>query len=319
MSSQNQVVEFKRDLGALIDRKELALPSTVSTEAFRNAAIVAVQDNPGILRCDKSSVFRAIRRLAACGLVPDGNEAAIVPFSGKAQAMPMVRGIIKTARNSGEISSLWAEVVYEGETIDVWIEDGERRFNHKFDPLSRGGDVIGVYAVAKLKDGTVEFESMGKEQIEKRRRASSNQKSPTPTGVWKDWYEEMAKKTAIRSIAKRLPVSSDDMRRIMVEDEANETKFRDVTPESEAERPNLAQRLTGEAQAGDQDDPIDGEVLPPEGDDPTGPDANSFEHDEGRTAANEGKALTECPYEQGTPEWMNWAAGWNSTKEQDNG
>lgn len=268
MTEQSQVhpiVAFKRDLTGLIDRKELALPSTVSMDAFRNAAIVAVQDNPSILQCEKSSVFRAIRRLAAGGLVPDGREAAIVPFKGKAQAMPMVAGIIKTARNSGEIASLWADVVYDGERIEVWIEDGERKWNHvqedgrRVDPITRGGEVIGAYAVAKLKDGTIDFEPMGKEQIEKRRKASASQKGDQPTGVWKDWYEEMAKKTVIRALAKRLPMSSDDARRIMVEDDANDPGFKDVTPAEEPKRRNLADKILSQEPEG-----VDQEIQEPE-------------------------------------------------------
>lgn len=130
---QNPVVTFKQNLQRLIDAKELALPSNVSIDAFRNAAIVAVQDNPSILSCSPDSVFKAIRRLAGAGLVPDGREAAIVPFKGQAQAMPMVGGLRKIARNSGEIASLWDEVVYQGERLKVWVEDGEKRFAHTQD------------------------------------------------------------------------------------------------------------------------------------------------------------------------------------------
>ncbi|CAN0586771.1 unnamed protein product, partial [Ectocarpus sp. 12 AP-2014] len=182
---QNRVKQFKQTLAKLKERGEMdMLPSSVSFDAFRNAAVVAVTDNPGILDCGADSVFKAVRRLAAAGLVPDGREAAIVPFKGQAQAMPMVAGLIKTARNSGEIVSIWADVVYEGEDLRVWIEDGERKFDHGYNPLKRGGEIVGAYAVAKLKDGTIEFEPMDREQIERRRRASANQKGPNPTGIW---------------------------------------------------------------------------------------------------------------------------------------
>lgn len=327
MTEQSQVhpiVAFKRDLTGLIERKELALPSTVSMDAFRNAAIVAVQDNPSILQCEKSSVFRAIRRLAASGLVPDGREAAIVPFKGKAQAMPMVAGIIKTARNSGEIASLWADVIYEGERIEVWIEDGERKWNHvqengnRIDPITRGGDVIGAYAVAKLKDGTVDFEPMGKAQIEKRRKASASQKSDQPTGVWKDWYDEMTKKTVIRALAKRLPMSSDDARRIMVEGDAQDPGFKDVTPTDEPPRRNLADKILSqepdhqpEDETQDQPETIEGTAF--EFDD-TAVDPFADEYTEGVKASTAGMKEHMNPG-QTFEDWNNWLGGFRFHQE----
>lgn len=333
MTEQSQntgVIAFKRDLRNLIERKELALPTSVSPEAFRNAAIVAVQDNPAILSCDKPSVFRAIRRLAASGLVPDGREAAIVPFKGKAQAMPMVAGIIKTARNSGEIASLWADVIYQGERIEVWIEDGERKWNHvqengaRIDPITRGGEVIGAYAVAKLKDGTVDFEPMGKEQIEKRRKASASQKSQEPTGVWKDWPEEMAKKTVIRSLAKRLPMSSDDARRIMVEDEANDPSFKDVTPTEEPKRQTLADKILAQETESHEPEPepeddaqadpetIEGTAFQFDG---ASVDPFADEYDEGVKASQAGMKEHMNPG-QSFAQWNNWLGGFRFNEEK---
>lgn len=314
------VVTFKHNLQRLIDAKELALPSNVSVDAFRNAAIVAVQDNPSILSCSPDSVFKAIRRLAGAGLVPDGREAAIVPFKGQAQAMPMVGGLRKIARNSGEIASLWDEVVYEGEKLAVWIEDGEKRFKHTrddgsdLDALTRGGKVLGAYAVAKLKDGTIEFLPMNRDQIEKRRKASASQRGKAePDGVWKDWYEEMARKTVVRALCNKLPMSAEDVRRIMVEDEANETRLKDVTPAEEAPRRNLAQQLAN---------PADQEILPPESSGPDWPEVDGVpldldaafpgadEFTAGAKAFSAGEPWQSCPHMDDREKATNWCAGW---------
>jgi recombination protein RecT len=328
---QHPVVEFKNNLKRLIDGGELALPSTVSVDAFRNAAIVAVQDNPAILQCDGGSVMKAIRTLAGAGLVPDGREAAIVPFKGKAQAMPMVAGLVKVARNSGKIISLWADVVYEGETLDVWIEDGERKWNHvnedgsRIDAMSRSGKIRGAYAVAKLSDGSVDFQPMSLDEIEKRRKASANQRGNEPTGIWQQWYEEMARKTVIRNLCKRLPMSTEDVDRIMKEQDA-QSEMRDVTPE---DQPNLAQRLKEQAQEPEQDnldptpaedehEPLTGEIL-----DGTqkhwtdlvdtsnaAPMDDGF--DDGAKAFKSGAARTDCPEGDDAAAWL---LGWDQAKE----
>lgn len=319
------LVSFKQNLTAMIERDELALPSTVEPQAFRNAAIVAAQTNPAILNCSPESVFTSIRHLAGMGLVPDSREAALVPFKGKAQAMPMVYGIIKAVKQSGQVKSLFADVVYEGETIETWIEDGERKFNHvmedgsKINPMTRGGDVIGAYAVAKLKDGTVEFEPMSLHEIELRRKASPTQKGPKPTGIWADWYGEMAKKTVIRAIAKRLPMSSEDQTRITADPTFQDVPIKDVTPnESSEERLMRLKQEREQAEAEPEaDQPLEGEII----DAPEGVEFDTKlvtpmdkEFDEGVLAHGEGIALSDNPYDQ-NPQFSIWHGGWLQAEE----
>lgn len=300
---------FKDKITGAIKSKDLILPSNVKPEMFRNSAIVAVQDNPSILNNDPASLFAAVRKLAASGLVPDNREAALVPFKGKVQAMPMVFGLIKMARNSGEIASLYAEVVYEGEEFDVFFKDGERLFDHKYDALNRGGAIKGAYAVARLKDGTVEFEPMGVADIEKRRKASANQKGDNPTGIWAQWYDEMAKKTVIRALMKRLPVSSEDLRRIQESDDPEPIK--DVTPEDEKPKQSIAAAIQGGTQVGVRegseggttDDVEDAEIAPE-----LTPDPMSSEYDEGFAAA-QAESDGPCPYDGGTQQNADWQAG----------
>ena len=252
--------DFKKNLGTMIDKGEFALPSTVAPEAFRNAAIVAFQTNPMIRKGTPESVFTALRDIAGAGLLPDGREAAIVVYGDKAQAQPMVAGLRKIARNSGQIIAMWDDVIYEGETIIARYEDGVRLLEHvnddgsPIDMMRRGGDIIGAYAAAKLKDGTVEMEPMTLEQIEKRRKASPNQKGDKPAHVWKDWYEEMARKTAVRALCKRLPMSAEDYARIEADPTFRDIQEpRDITPQETTE-----ERLRRVAQ---EQEAVTGEVM----------------------------------------------------------
>jgi recombination protein RecT len=327
-TQQHPLVTFKSNLKALEDRKELALPSNVSVEAFKNAAIVAVQDNPAILNCNEASVMKAIRTIAAAGLVPDGREAAIVPFKGQAQAMPMVFGLIKSARRSGDVTDIRAHIVYQNELdqgrFDYVVGDAESLV-HK--PLLFGdkGDAVAAYAIAKLKDGTIVREFMDKEQVEKVRKSSPQQRGKAnPSGIWQDWTEEMWKKTVIRRLCKRLDLSAEDVRRVNVEQDA--PQFKDVTPEPEKPRMNLAQQLAAQLEQDEQPEPepeqdqdqdpdtIDAEVIPE-------PDqSGNFEFDEGMFAFDQGKKLKDCPYDgiNGGDEAHKmgaWINGFNHQKE----
>ena len=329
------LVQFKHDLTALQEAGELALPDTVSFKAFKNAAVVAITDNPQILNCKRETVFKAIRTLAAAGLVPDGREAAIVPYNGAAQAMPMVGGLVKIARNSGKITSLWADVVYQGESLDIWVEDGERKWNHvnvdgsRINAMERGGDIVGAYAVAKLTDGTVEFQPMSWAEIDQRRRSSANQKGDKPTGIWAQWTGEMAKKTVIRNLCKRLPMSSEDMERIMKEQD--QQPLRDITPPRE-ERPNLAQRLAGAPEKPQEADPEpeapdvpDAEVMPATDEHSASLTVNdldlseafpgSYEFTEGVKAFKAGQFIADCPYLDDRQKATDWCGGWAQASE----
>lgn len=313
---QNPLVSFKGDLDKLNTAGELALPDSVPFKNFKNAAVVAITDNPAILQCDKQSLFRAVRTLAMAGLVPDGREAALVPFKGKAQAMPMVAGLIKVARNSGKIASLWAETVHEGEAYTIKIVEGERVFDHDYDPLNRSGKIIGAYAVAKLTDGTVDMEPMSRDEIEKRRKASANQKGDQPTGIWAQWYAEMAKKTVIRALCKRLPMSSEDMERLMTE---QEPLLKDVTPERhEPTGPNpVARQIMGGTADPAAPDDAESEAHWTDAFDTSSGFPGDDAFTEGVNAYQSGDTRAVCPYRGDDQAAASWLAGWDEAKKNE--
>lgn len=316
------IVQFKHDLSRLVEAKELALPSNVSAEAFRNAAIVAAQDNPQILQCSAETVFKSIRKLAAAGLVPDGREAALVPFKGSCTAIPMVFGLIKMARRSGDVRDIRAHTIYEKDEFEYVVGD-EERLTHKPVLFGDKGDPIAYYAIAILKDGTIVRTFMDTAEVERIRRGAASQGgSAQPKGIWLNHYEQMAHKTVIRRLVKRLDLSAEDMRHITMDDDS--PVMRDVTPvpEDDTPRPTLAQTMLGDADSAAQ--PLDGEILtdtPDEQEDPSQgePDSSALEFGEGFTARSQGKKLKENPYDMGTQEWVDWAGGWNQGDDPEEG
>lgn len=191
-----------------------ALPAHVPVEKFTRVALTAIQNAPDLLDADRRSLFGACVRLAQDGLLPDGREAALVIFNTKnksggwdkkVQAMPMIAGVLKKIRQSGEVAKVSAQVVYENDHFLVkygFDEDVE----HTPPPLDKPrGKPIGAYATAVLKDGAQLLEVMSLEEINKVRSVSRSKEK----GPWVDWWEEMARKTVMRRLAKRLPMSTD--------------------------------------------------------------------------------------------------------------
>lgn len=253
---REKVTAFKVMLTKFIDSGEAPLPNNVTPDSFRNAAIVAVQNNPKILDCDQATVFVAIRELAAMGLVPNGREAALVPFKTRVngnyidacQAMPMVFGLIKSARRSGDVKDIRAHIVYQNELDQgrfSYVIGDEEKLDHEPIVFGDKGPMVIAYAIARLKDGSLVREVMDADEIDQVRRASAAQKiyekgkkprvSDEPIGIWADWPGEMWKKSVIRRLCKRLDLSAEDMRLINIEPESGQ--MRDITPDAPADDP----------------------------------------------------------------------------------
>lgn len=181
-----------------------ALPAHIAPEKFQRVAITALTNAPDIANCTTDSVMNSLMKCAADGLLPDNRDAALVKFGSTCQYMPMVGGLIKRMKNSGELSTISAGVCYEHDEFDFVMGDDER-LTHR--PKLRGerGKPVLAYAIAKFKDGGIQREVMTVDEIEKVRAVSKTGRS----GPWVQWWDEMAKKTVIHRLAKRVPTSSD--------------------------------------------------------------------------------------------------------------
>ena len=190
------------EIDALAPQIAAVLPPDVPADKFRSVVLAAIRNNAELLRCDPQSLFNACLNAAQDGLMPDGREGAIVPRKGKAVWQPMIQGIYKRVKSSGSVAALSANVVYDGETFDVLLGD-EDRIVHRRDmtKVAKGAEVA-VYAIATLRDGSKEREVMTWDQVEAVRKSSAMPNS----GPWTQWADEMARKTVVRRLAKRLPV-----------------------------------------------------------------------------------------------------------------
>ena len=192
----------EHEINALAPQLAALLPADVSPEKFREVALAAIRRMPALLNCDRQSLFNAVLAAAQDGLMPDGREGAIVPRKGKANWQPMIAGIYKKVKTSGSVATISANVVYEGEPFDVLLGDDERIVHRRDMAKVADGNEAAVYAIATLKDGTKEREVMTWDQVMTVRQTSS-----TPNdGPWVTSPGEMARKTVVRRLAKRLPV-----------------------------------------------------------------------------------------------------------------
>lgn len=199
---------MKSTINKMSGEFKAALPPQIPVDKFIRTTLTAISMNPGLLQADRKSLLGSAMKAAQDGLLLDGREAAPVLFNTKSgpivQYMPMVGGILKKMRNSGELASIGAHVVYDRDLFEYELGDDER-IVHKPHLGTDRGNPIAVYAIAKTKDGAIYREVMSVADVEKVRAASR----AANNGPWVQWWDEMARKTVIRRIAKRLPSSAD--------------------------------------------------------------------------------------------------------------
>ena len=273
MTTSTELTPIEAMRGTLVRMQpefQAALPPQIPVEKFIRTTLTAVQMNPELLGADRRSLLGACMKAAQDGLLLDGREAAPVIFrtkeGPKVQYMPMVGGILKKIRNSGELASISAHVVYDKDHFEYELGDNENIVHKPFLGEDRGRP-IAVYAVAKTKDGAIYREVMSVADVDKVRQASRAKDA----GPWVQWWDEMAKKTVIRRMAKRLPSSADVDQVLQSDNEASgfvqidRREAVNITPVPEAQQAPLSRLKASMGQAPmDAIDADTGEITQPE-------------------------------------------------------
>jgi len=185
-----------------------ALPKHMTADRMARVALTECRKNPALLRCKPESLFGAIIQSSQLGLEPGGamGHAYLIPFGQEVQFIVGFRGMIDLARRSGQIISLEAHAVYEGDKFEcVFGLNSDLSHTPDWQNPNRTdpNKLRFVYAVAKLKDGGTQFEVMSRAEVDGIRARSKAGKS----GPWVSDYAAMALKTVIRRLFKYLPVS----------------------------------------------------------------------------------------------------------------
>lgn len=198
----------------------LALPKHMTADRLARIALTEIRKTPKLAQCDQASFLGAVMQCAQLGLEPGGalGHAYLIPFGNQVQFIVGYRGMIDLARRSGQIVSIEAREVYEADKFKVRFGlDPDLQHEPAWEQADRG-KLRAVYAVAKLKDGGVQFEVMSKAEIDKiRAQSKAGASSSSP---WTTHYNEMAKKTVIRRLFKYLPVSIELSQAVVLDEQA---------------------------------------------------------------------------------------------------
>lgn len=187
------------------------LPAGMTVERFMYGLATSVQKNPALQECDPKSVVLAAYEAAevGCNLSPSLALGWIIPYGKSAQFQPSYRFFIQRAYETGAVAAFYAEVVYAN---DFFSREFAPKRTVKHLPPTDGnrGEPIGAYALVEFKDGHLDWEYVTKEQIERHRKAS---KMPDSI-MWTKFWEEGWRKTPIRLLTKRLPMTNPGLEKL---------------------------------------------------------------------------------------------------------
>lgn len=190
----------------------------MNPERLMRVTATAIRTTPDLQKCDPISFLGALMQCAALGLEPNTvmGHAYILPFRNtkknlmEAQLIVGYRGLIDLARRSGHITTISAHIHYSDDIEWVYQEGSDPKLVHV--PGDQEGQPLHAYAVAQFRDGGFAQIVLPWKQVMKVRDGSQGwqnavRKGATASSPWLKHEAAMAKKTAIRALAKYLPLS----------------------------------------------------------------------------------------------------------------
>lgn len=209
----------------------------VLMDRFVAVAVKALAKETDLLRkATPLSILDSIMTAASMGLEPMTDDGAIVVYGDKASFQPMYRGYLKRIRNSGTVDEIDTQIVYEedefemGFGTDPFIRHVPARIlkDDSGVPVQDRGGYRGAYAWARLK-GSPRPIIEWMEEVEINYVRDTFSQAARSDSPWRKSWGEMARKTALRRLAKRLPASAVDV--LLAADLAADREARAMSPE----------------------------------------------------------------------------------------
>lgn len=147
-----------------------------------------------------TSAQNAIINVAAIGITlnPASKLAYLVPRDGMVCLDISYMGLLHLAQSAGSIKWGQCKLVYSNDTYESNGLDTAP--THKYNAFGERGEVVGGYCTVKTPDGDYLTEEMSLAEI-KATEATSKAKN----GPWKNFWEEMARKTIVKRASKYWP------------------------------------------------------------------------------------------------------------------
>lgn len=216
---------------------------------FTTSLLSVVNTNPVLQDCPPESIIKAAITAASMKLPIDPNLgfAYIIPYNNKiktkelrtkadgstfevtvetwqnvAQFQLGYKGFIQLAQRSGQFKRINSSDVREGEYIGTDRRSGEVEFDFIADDKERNkAKVIGYLGYFRLNNGFEKELYMTVEELTAHAKKYSKNYAKYGTGLWKDQFDVMAKKTVLKLLISKYGALSTSLQQAIRADQAS--------------------------------------------------------------------------------------------------
>jgi recombination protein RecT len=252
MPNENIIKTFQTNIDEFYNRLE-DIANVVSKEKLFKLCMNSLRNNKSLQKCTPSSIVAALVESASAGIEPDDGtgRAYLVPYRGEARFQMGYKGFIELIYKTGLVSSIMTQCVFTDDEFHVTLGTNVEIIHRPSLVAQRSPEnMVAVYAVIKFRDGSSIAEVMSHREVDLVRRLGGP--------VWREHYLEMARKSAIRKIAKYAPAtnakSAYALQRAIVADEEGEYKPRAIQTQVTIESISANKTST-------QSEPTDNDII----------------------------------------------------------
>lgn len=262
--------------------------------------------NSALKVCTEESIRYVMHEILNKGLDPMKKQGYLIVYGTELSLNPGAFGRIREARAATSLREFNSSVIHEGDRIEIKKERGRTIIlEHETSWANLSKPIIGAYATAVFDDGTTMSDIMTKADIDK-----SRAKSKTGGNVYKEFPEEMSKRTVESRLAKYLINTSDDASKMREELKAHNVEIISETDgeeirDEDREYTTVEEIMNTPVSADVQ--PEDITELPPLPDEPIKPGKQQSMFDSDTTVAEpeeEWQAINYGTYKENKAAWI---------------
>ncbi len=193
-----------------------ALPAGFNKERFTLNCVTMIQDmlkdykkKEALEKVNPQTIPVCLAKGAYLGLDFFNGECYAIPYGKSMEFQTDYKGEVKLCKrySKNPIKDIYAKVVREGDLFEEEIDRGLQNIRFKPKPFSNA-DMIGAFAVAVFKDGSMIYDTMSKDEIESVRKNYSKAQN---SKAWTNSTGEMYKKTVLRRLCKMIDLDFDSI------------------------------------------------------------------------------------------------------------
>lgn len=259
----NTIVKVKelKEFGNLIVPKNYHAETNLKYAGLILAETFTKDKKPVLQACTQESIANSLQKMVTDGLTPK-KHCDFIAYGGKLSCRTNYQGAKMIAKRDAGVITIGSQVVYEGddfsESVDLttgWTKIEKHVKNHK------SSDIVGCYAILRLKNEMVYAEFMTMDQIKSAWKMGGIKDSH------KDFPDQMAKKTVERRACKNFIESLEDSR-AFDEDEKISNIQQDSIKEQVEDAKNEAETIDFEEVKEEKEEIEEAEVIEDQEGDP---------------------------------------------------